>query len=156
MSPRPPNDLSQVFKTGSSAAGRTLRLCDVDQCFSRRAAVQRHQDLPPVVPFFVSIQACKRRQAASVKYADHPVPWLDDVGVHQTVIALHIENQLVAGQAGDATADFANASSYFAAATTAFTGGEYFSGVYDSLIAGYEDILGSQADTLAALFTAGI
>ena len=61
-----------------------------------------------------------------------------------------------AGQAGDATADFANASSYFAAATTAFTGGEYFSGVYDSLIAGYEDILGSQADTLAALFTAGI
>jgi hypothetical protein len=55
-----------------------------------------------------------------------------------------------------ASTDFSDAQIYFADATTAFTGGEYFTATYEDLLGGYFGILGSQADTLAALFSAGL
>jgi hypothetical protein len=60
-----------------------------------------------------------------------------------------------AGQMTDATNDLTAASGFFSDATTAFTGGEYFLGTDYILLGGYEDILASQADTLAGLFSLG-
>jgi hypothetical protein len=61
-----------------------------------------------------------------------------------------------AGQTADAANDLSAATSFFDGASSAFTGGEYFLGTDYLLLSGYEDILAGQADTLAALFTAGI
>jgi hypothetical protein len=61
-----------------------------------------------------------------------------------------------AGQTADATADLSAASTFFSEASTYLTGGEYFYATDAFLLGGYEDILAGQADTLAALFTAGI
>lgn len=60
-----------------------------------------------------------------------------------------------AGQAADAATDFSNASTYLTDAATFLSDGNYFDAVYDALFGGYEDILGSQADTLAGLFSLG-
>ena len=56
----------------------------------------------------------------------------------------------------EATAFLGTASDDFTAALTEFSGGNYFAGVADSLFGGYYDVLGGQAETLAALFGAGI
>ena len=56
----------------------------------------------------------------------------------------------------EATAFLGTASDDFTAALTEFSGGNYFAGVFDSLVGGYYDVLGGQAETLAALFGAGI
>ena len=56
----------------------------------------------------------------------------------------------------DATGFLGGASAEFTDALTEFSGGHYFAGVSDSLLGGYYDVLGGQAETLAALFGAGI
>jgi hypothetical protein len=61
-----------------------------------------------------------------------------------------------AGQMADATADLSGAQGFFSLATSAFTGGESYLATAYFLLGGYEDILAGQADTLAALFSAGI
>jgi len=55
-----------------------------------------------------------------------------------------------------ATGFLGGASAEFTDALTEFSGGHYFAGVSDSLLGGYYDVLGGQAETLAALFGAGI
>jgi hypothetical protein len=61
-----------------------------------------------------------------------------------------------AGQEAVASADLALAQTDFSTGTTFFTGGNYFDGTGYFLLAGYEDILASQSDTLAGLFSLGI
>jgi hypothetical protein len=61
----------------------------------------------------------------------------------------------VAEQAA-ATTFLSDASIDFSLATSAFSGGEYFLAVEDSLFGSYNDILAGQAETLAALFSAGV
>jgi hypothetical protein len=61
-----------------------------------------------------------------------------------------------AGEQADATSYLSAASSAFTGALTLLSGGEYFTATYDALVAGYYDVLAGQADTLAALFSAGI
>jgi hypothetical protein len=61
-----------------------------------------------------------------------------------------------AGEQTDAAAYLTSASTEFTAATTDFSGGDYFAGVDAVLLAGYYDVVAGQADTLAALFSAGI
>jgi hypothetical protein len=61
-----------------------------------------------------------------------------------------------AGEQGEATSYLSFASTEFTASTSDFSGGEYFTGVDNALLAGYYDVLAGQADTLAALFSAGI
>jgi hypothetical protein len=61
-----------------------------------------------------------------------------------------------AGQTADAASDLANASSYFTDATSFLSNGEYFDAAYYYLTGSYLDVLAGQADTLAALFSAGI
>jgi hypothetical protein len=60
-----------------------------------------------------------------------------------------------AGQEAAATIDFSDAQTWLTDATTALSGGQYFDAVFDALNSSYLDILGGQADTLAALFSAG-
>ncbi len=61
-----------------------------------------------------------------------------------------------AGEQSDATSYLAAASADFTGATTDFSGGNYFDGADAVLTAGYYDVLAGQAETLAALFSAGI
>jgi hypothetical protein len=61
-----------------------------------------------------------------------------------------------AGEQADATSDLSIASTLFTDAATAFSGGNYFTAVDEVLLAGYDDLVAGQADTLAALFSAGI
>jgi hypothetical protein len=61
-----------------------------------------------------------------------------------------------AGEQSDATSYLAAVSADFTGATTDFSGGNYFDGVDAVLTAGYYDVLAGQAETLAALFSAGI
>jgi hypothetical protein len=62
----------------------------------------------------------------------------------------------VAGEQTVAATYLSDAFGDVAAAVTALSGGDYFDGVNHVLIAGYEDVLAGQAETLAALFSAGI
>jgi hypothetical protein len=62
----------------------------------------------------------------------------------------------VAGEQAHATTDLSIASAYFTDGTSAFTDGNSFIGTEDFLFGGYYDVLAGQADTLAALFSAGI
>jgi hypothetical protein len=61
-----------------------------------------------------------------------------------------------AGVQADATTYLSTASSEFTSALTALSGGEYFTATYDDLFGGYYDVVAGQAETLAALFGAGI
>ena len=61
-----------------------------------------------------------------------------------------------AGEQADATSYLSIASSEFTGALTALSGGEYFTATYEDLLGGYYDVLAGQAETLAALFGAGI
>jgi hypothetical protein len=61
-----------------------------------------------------------------------------------------------AGETANAT-DYAGlAATDFQEATPAFAAGEYFIAVYDELTGSYLDVLSGQADSLAALFSAGL
>jgi hypothetical protein len=61
-----------------------------------------------------------------------------------------------AGEQSDATAYSGIAAFLFTDATSALSGGEYFTATYDSLLGGYYDVLAGQAETLAGLFSLGI
>jgi hypothetical protein len=60
-----------------------------------------------------------------------------------------------AGQEAIASADTSDAQTLFGDASSFLTGGEYFSALDYGLVAGYDDLLASQADTLAGLFGLG-
>lgn len=60
-----------------------------------------------------------------------------------------------AGQSAIAATDMTDAQTDFGTASTLLTSGDYFSALDYALVAGYDDILAGQADTLAALFSAG-
>jgi hypothetical protein len=60
-----------------------------------------------------------------------------------------------AGQEAIATTDLTTAQGEFAEAGTALSSGDYFDAAFLSTIGGYLDVLGSEADTLAGLFSLG-
>jgi hypothetical protein len=61
-----------------------------------------------------------------------------------------------AGELSDATTYLGLASGQFISATTEFFGGNYFAAVDSVLIGDYYDVFAGQAETLGALFSAGI
>jgi hypothetical protein len=61
-----------------------------------------------------------------------------------------------AEEQADVTSFLSTASTDFTAALTALSGGDYFVAVGDGLYGSYYDVLAGQAETLAALFGAGI
>jgi hypothetical protein len=61
-----------------------------------------------------------------------------------------------AGEQADVTSFLSTASSEFTGALTALSFGDYFTATYEDLLGGYYDVLAGQAETLAALFGAGI
>jgi hypothetical protein len=60
-----------------------------------------------------------------------------------------------AGQMADASSELADAQAYFPDAASFFSSGEYFEAADSYLSASYLDVLGWQAEALAALFSAG-
>lgn len=61
-----------------------------------------------------------------------------------------------AGQTAVASSELADAQAYFPEVASFFSSGDYFEAVDYYLSSGYLEVLGWQADTLAALFGAGI
>jgi hypothetical protein len=61
-----------------------------------------------------------------------------------------------AGQTADAATYLADAQTYFTEIPTDLSSGEYFNAAFAYVTGSYFDLLSSQADTLAGLFSAGI
>jgi hypothetical protein len=82
-----------------------------------------------------------------------------DIGTYSSYFDFYpdsLDATTAAGQEAFATAYSTDATTYFADASSALTSGDYFDAVYDYLSGDYASVLAGQADTLAALFSAGI